>query len=96
MPTRRTVRQRPKLQRITPAAVATFKCLLATNDATEYDLLLDQLHDELDLRPWQGPAIVHPDEDCPYPRGTAGYEWWPQAQALYRLLWQASLAKPAA
>ena len=85
MPARRTIRQRPQRQRITPAAVATFKCLLATNDDTEYDLLHSQLHDELDLRPWQWPAI-HPEEECPYSRDTAAYEWWPQAQALRKEL----------
>ena len=58
--------------------------------------MLSQLPDQLELLPWQGPAIVHPEEECPYPKDTAAYEWWPQAQALYRLLTQASLAKPAA
>jgi hypothetical protein len=70
--------------------VSRGKCLLATNDATEYDVLLDQLHDELDLRPWQGPAIVHPEEECPYPRDTAAYEWWPHAQALWLQLSKAA------
>jgi hypothetical protein len=96
MTTNRTKIKRPLRQRITPAAVATFNAMLATNDITLYDELHSQLHDQLDLLPWQGPAIAHPEEECPYPRDTAAAEWWPQAQALYRLLWQASLAKPAA
>jgi hypothetical protein len=69
--------------------------LLETTDATEYDLLHSQLHDQLDLRPWQWPAVVHPERNA-YPKDTSAYEWWPTAQALYRLLSQASLAKPAA
>ena len=80
-------------QRITPAAVATFNAMLATNDATLYDELLSQLHDQLDLLPWQGPAVVDPGEECPYPKDTAAYEWWPTAQALYRLLSQAAAAR---
>jgi hypothetical protein len=95
MTTNRTTTKRPLRQRITPAAVATFNAMLATNDVTLYDELHSQLHDQLDLLPWQFP-IAHPEEECPYPKGTAGYEWWPTAQALYRSLWQASLAKPAA
>jgi hypothetical protein len=93
MPTRRTIRQRAQRQRITSTAVATFRALLETIDATTYDLLQSQLHDELDLRPWQWPAIVHPEEECPYSRDTATYEWWPLAQALYRLLTQAAAAR---
>lgn len=94
MPTRRTIRQRqPRGQRITPAAVATFNAMLVTNDATLYDELLSQLHDQLDLLPWQGPAVVDPGEECPYPKDTAAYEWWPTAQALYRLLSQAAAAR---
>jgi hypothetical protein len=81
--------------RITPTAVATFNAMLATNDAT-YDELLSQLHDQLDLLPWQGPAVFAPGEECPYPKDTAAYDWWPTAQALYRALTEASLAKPAA
>jgi hypothetical protein len=85
---------RTGMQRITPAAVATFNAMLATNDATLYDELLSQLHDQLDLLPWQGPAVVDPGEECPYPKDTAAYEWWPTAQALYRLLSQAAAAPP--
>jgi hypothetical protein len=54
-----------------------------------YDLLQSRLHDELDLLPWQL-AIVHPEEVCPYPRGTAGYEFWSQAQALWLQLSKAA------
>jgi hypothetical protein len=89
MTTNRTRKKRPLRQRITPDAVATFRALLETNDATEYDLLQSQLADQLELLPWQGPAVVHPEEECPYSRDTAAYEWWPTAQALYRLLAQA-------
>jgi hypothetical protein len=64
--------------------------MLATNDATLYDELLSQLHDQLELLPWQGPAVVHPEEECPYPRDTAGYEWWPRAQALWLQLSKAA------
>jgi len=92
MPARRTHRKHPRRQQFTPAAVATFKCLLETNDVAEQDLLLSQLADQLELLPWQGPAILHPDEECPYPRDTAAYDWWPQAKALYRAFTQAAAA----
>ena len=93
---KRNHRKRRRWQQFTPATVATFRAMLATNDATLYDELHSQLHDQLDLLPWQGPAVVEPEVECPYPKDTAGYEWWPQAQALYRALSQAALAKPAA
>jgi hypothetical protein len=47
------------------------------------------LHRELRLRPWQFPAVEHPDAQCPYPAGSyAAGRWRPdeEAQARYRAL----------
>jgi hypothetical protein len=34
----------------------------------------------LGCKPWQIP-VAYPNEPCPWPPGTAGYEQWPEAQA---------------
>jgi hypothetical protein len=84
--------------RITPAARSIFRrrqelkqqCICAKFDYCPFCLdreeLEEQLSQELQLRCYQWPTIVHPDEKCPYPPATGGATWWPQAQALYRAL----------
>ena len=89
MTTNRSRKKRPLRQRITPAAVTTFNAMLATNDAAIYNELESQLADELDLLPWQMPPVP-PGTECPYPRDTADYEWWPRAQALWLQLSKAA------
>jgi hypothetical protein len=47
----------------------------------EYELCM-----EWNCGPWEFPAVIHPDEICPYPPGTGAATWWPEAQTLYRKL----------
>jgi hypothetical protein len=47
------------------------------------------LHDALQLRPWQWPAIENPAATCPYPAGSPAAERWKpnrEAQARWRAL----------
>jgi hypothetical protein len=47
------------------------------------------LHDELKLRPWEWPAVEHPEAESPYPEGSnADRNWKPdlEARERYRLL----------
>jgi hypothetical protein len=89
MTAKRTVLNRPQRRRISPAAVELFRRIQVTEDHKEWWGLHNALHDELQCMPWQYPCLVAPDENCPYPKGHAGAEWWPMAQALYRLLAEA-------
>jgi hypothetical protein len=41
---------------------------------------------ELQLKLWQWPAIEAPDQVNAYPASSAGAEWFPEAQRLYREL----------
>src|SRR5262245_2762384 len=89
MTAKRTPLKRPQRRQITPAAVALFRRIQATDDGDDWWRAHAALHAELRCKPWEYPCVVLPDEDCPYPKGTSGAEWWPTAQALYRLLAQA-------
>src|SRR3954470_6284501 len=47
------------------------------------------LHNELGLRPWEWPAVEHPDAASPYPAGSYASEHWKpdeRGRALYREL----------
>jgi len=78
MPTKRKPIKRAQRQQITAAILKLFEHWKATGD----DFPLAQA---LGCKPWQVP-VAYPDEPCPWPPGTAGYEQWPEAQALYLLL----------
>jgi hypothetical protein len=55
----------------------------------EWNALNAALCRPLKLRPWQFPAVEHPDAQCPYPAGShAAAQWKPdlEAQARYREL----------
>ena len=103
MTAKRTPIRRPPRRHIRPAAIAAFRRMQAleeqctctpTNDecpaCVEWWRLHDLLHDELRCKPWQWPAIEHPNDVCPYPPSTGAAQWWQQAQALYRLLDEAA------
>ena len=99
MTAKRTPIKRSPRKQITPAALAAFRRMQAlvsqcTCTPTHKDCpacadwwdLHSQLEAELRCKVWQFPAIEHPDDECPYPPGTGAAQWWPHAQALYRLL----------
>jgi hypothetical protein len=92
MPTRRTVISRARRQQISQATVELFKQWQA-EDETKRTALEDQLHTALGLMPWQGPAVIHPDEICLHPPTTAAGEWHQHGIALYRSLSQAAAAR---
>jgi hypothetical protein len=90
MTTKRTPIARPQRSRITPVAVAAF---VAMEDATTDEERNDAhsaLHDALGLKPWEWPAIEHPDSVCPYPAGSAAARHWPEAMKLYEALKEAA------
>ena len=74
MPAKRKLIKRAQRQQITAAILELFQHWKATGD----DFPLAQA---LGCKPWQVP-VAYPDEPCPWPPGTAGYEQWPEAQAL--------------
>jgi hypothetical protein len=87
MPTNRTPINRPPTTRITPEAVEIFRQMRETRDGSDQWWSLHvKLHIELGLRPWEWPAIEHPDNKCDYLAGSGGARWFPQAQQLYREL----------
>jgi hypothetical protein len=53
-----------------------------------------KLHDELKMRPWEI-CVAAPDERCCFLHGTAGYESWPEAQARWQALEEASRSEPS-
>ena len=86
MVTTRTPINRPPRSHITPRAIELFKQMQGC-DGELSQQLHNELHDELQLKPWQWPAIVDPDEgQTEYPEYTGGGQWHPQAQALWREL----------
>jgi hypothetical protein len=97
MPTNRTPIRQPKRSKIPPDAVIIFRkiqqlppclCDLLGTDCRSCETrwqLMGHLHDALGLKPWQEPAIVHPDEVLVTNYlNSAGARWHPQAQQLYR------------
>ena len=51
------------------------------------------LHDELGLKPWEWPAVEHPESVCPYPAGSPAAAQWQRDErgvALYRELEEAA------
>ncbi|KRQ02410.1 hypothetical protein [Bradyrhizobium manausense] len=95
-----TIRQSDKGgDRISPKAIEIFKamqelsgcvCAVMTSRCPVCDecwRLHNELHDELQLKPYQWPAIVNPDEgESVYPPESGGAAWHPQAKALWREL----------
>ena len=47
------------------------------------DLCGDKLHPALGLRPWEWPAVAHPEQENPYPVFMPAHAWFKKAQALY-------------
>lgn len=86
MTTNRTPIGRPPISRITPRAVELFKQMQALPDGDEWWRLHSELHRELQLKLWEWPAIEAPDQPNFYPESTAGGQWHPEAQRLYREL----------
>ena len=80
MPTnaKRKPLRRPQRQQINAALLKHFQHWQATGDEAP-------LAKAMGCKPWEIP-VVHPDDPCPYPPGTAAYEQWPEAQARYLLL----------
>lgn len=103
MPTKRTPRHRPPKARFTPAALNAFRRMMELRDActcapdatedcsacTEWNAQERILHTELRLSPWET-AVQDPEVTSPYPKGTLGYEKWPEAQARWRALMEAT------
>lgn len=90
MSTKRTPLARPQRSKITPVAIAAF---VAMEDATTDEERNDAhsaLHDALNLKPWEWPAIAAPGEACPYPAGSAAAMHWPDAVKLYEELTKAA------
>jgi hypothetical protein len=90
MVTNRTPINRPPTTRVTPEAVEIFRKMREARDGSDqWWELHAKLHTKLKLKPWQWPAIEHPDNKCVYPGdggAGGGARWFPQAQALYREL----------
>jgi hypothetical protein len=86
MVTNRTPINRPAIAQITPTAVELFKRMQAVPPGDEWWTLHGELHRELQLKPWQWPAIEGPDEVNTYPASSAGGKWFARAQKLYREL----------
>ena len=85
----------PPLSRITPRAVELFRAMQKLDARSDqWRGLHKELHRELKLRPWQYPAIISPDAPNLYPPNTAGGEWHPKAQKLFRDLEAAMAVKP--
>jgi hypothetical protein len=84
--------------KVTPEAISLFKQMGELPDCfcdglgprctpcDQYRQLHGELCAVLKLPSYCWPAIAHPDEACPYPPGTGGFVWWPEAQALWRAL----------
>ena len=106
MPTKRRPKAaKPKIT-ITPRAIALFKEMVALPDCccalTEPDdcprcqswwTLPGQLFVKLKLAPWQWPAIAYPNAECAFAPDEMGGIWFSKAQALYRDLERAAMAK---
>jgi hypothetical protein len=101
MPTTRTPIGRRGRPHITPHAIELFDdmcraaaqctCPTASDTCQACELekrLRGDLEDALGLRPWE--TIQHPDSECVYPPGRAGYDDWPAAQQRWRALEAAS------
>jgi hypothetical protein len=87
MTTNRTPINRPPITRITPKAVNLFRRMQEVKDGSdEWWELHAKLHDELQLKPWEWPAIEHPNAESDLPDSAAGAQWFPLAQQLYREL----------
>jgi hypothetical protein len=86
--------------KITPEAISLFKQMgelpdcfcdvlkpnVRCTSCEQYKQLHGELCAVLKLPAHCWPAIAHPDEKCPWPHGTGGADWWPEAQALWRAL----------
>ncbi len=97
MPTNRTPINRPPVKSIPPEAVEIFKKMMAcTDNCPECERLDDELRRVLRLKPWQGPTLIRPDEECVYPPGTGGAAWHPIGQALFTKLTELAKAAEAA
>jgi hypothetical protein len=81
MPVKRKPVKRAQRTQINAMLLKHFQHWLATGDEAP-------LAKAMGCKPWEIP-VAYPDEPCPWPDGTAGYEQWPQAQARYQLLMSA-------
>jgi hypothetical protein len=86
MPTTRTPITRFGKFKVTPEAVEIFRRMQEAEDREQAKQLLGELGDTMKLPPYCYPAVVDPDEACPYPKGHGIRDWWPEAQALWRIL----------
>ncbi len=94
MPTNRTPINRPPRSRITPLALQLFKAMQDC-EPDQWWSLHSELQDELQLMPYQWPAIADPDEGpSDYPADTGGGQWHKQAVALWRELERRLAALP--
>jgi hypothetical protein len=97
MVTKRTPINRPARSRITAEAVNAFRRMESASDDDAFWDAHHDLHRALGLRPWQWPAILYPDEVCPYPAGSHAAHHWqteregrPEAFELYQALVEAA------
>lgn len=97
--TRRPIKREPRL-RISGEAIELFKAMQKLDWGSEqWRGLHSRLHDALRLRPWQFPAIEHPDSRSGFPAGSwADKTWRPdeEAREVYRLLEAAARGAPDA
>jgi hypothetical protein len=93
MPTKRTPINRATKTRLSPIALDAFRRMQTAPTDDEWWSHHSILVRELRLKPWQWPAVEHPDAQCPYPVGSyAAQHWQPnlKAQARYRELERAA------
>jgi hypothetical protein len=92
MPTNRTPISRRPSRRITPRAVEIFKAMLELPEGEEHRRLDHELHAELQLMPWQGPALVRPGETPSHPPTSTAGQWQREGGSeLFKALREAGL-----
>jgi hypothetical protein len=97
-----TTKRRPlkpsPVRRITPEALEAFRNMQLCSTSAEWWEWHAILHRALGLKPWQWPAIEHPESAAPYPAGSpAAFAWKPdlEARERYRTLEEAGGAEGA-
>ena len=93
MTTKRTPLRRDMRRRITPEAIAAVRRIEIAQNSDEWWAAHNALHEALGLKPWEWPAIEHPEAQCPYPAGSFAAKQWKRDErgvALYRELAEAA------
>jgi hypothetical protein len=84
MTTNRTPINRDRRTSTAPRAVDLFRQMQEVPlYGDEWWALQSKLSHELQLKPWEFPAVVPPDEMASHAPGTAAAVWFPEAQRLW-------------